>query len=241
MKSTLVALILLNAFTAILLVKKPIVNKHQAKKHVAIHKKPCHGKRVVHRHARVAHRRHARIAHRRVAHKNHNKRVNNKRVNNRRRAFIVGSTRKLGGERAADSWSSKTQEGVNSQAATDAIAYGAGKTQSVAGPAGAQSQAEGTLGTNTASSYNADNFRNEDSWGQSSRGGAASAYSNKSNSKQQVAGAAYGASKGFGGSGSASGLDGSQAYGAGSYGGASGASWGQSATLNQDKWAANSN
>ena len=235
MKTTLVALILLNALTAILLVKKPVVHKRHAKKHVALHRKPCHGKRVQHRRARVVRRR--------VVHKKHFRRHarKNNRFNMKRRAFVVGNTRKLGGERAADSWASKTQEGVNSQAATDAIAYGAGKAQSFAGPSGAQSQAEGTLGTNTASSYNADNYRNEDSWGQSSRGGAASSFSNKSNSKQQIAGAAYGASKGFGGSGAGSGVDGSQSYGTGSYGGASGASWGQSAVFNQDKWAANSN
>ena len=232
MKYTLVALILLNAFTAILLVKKPVVRKFHAKKHLVLHKRPCH---------KVAHR-HARVVRRRVVHKKHNRRHAHKRVAvHRRRAFVVGSERRLGGERAADSYASKTQQGVNSQAATDAIAYGAGKTQSVAGPNGAQSQAEGTLGTNTASSYNNDNYRNEDSWGQSSKGGAASSFANKSNSKQQIAAAAYGASKGFGGSGASSGNDGSQSYGTGSYGGASGASWGQSATLNQDKWGANSN
>ena len=221
-KATIVALILLNALTAVLLVKKPVFKKPLFKKHIALRRWPSKARRVVHRRARVFRRR--------LAHKKHY----------RRRAFVVGTTRKLG-EHAADSWASKTQQGVNSVAATDAIAYGAGRTQSAAGPNGAQSQAEGTLGTNTASSFNADRYANEDSWGQSSKGGAASSYSNKSTSKQQVAAAAYGASKGFGGSGSSTGYDGSNAYGAGSYGGASGASWGQSAQFNQDKWAANSN
>lgn len=233
MKSTLIALILLNALTAVLLVKKPVAHKGHAKKHIAIHKKPCHAKHNQHHRVRVFRRR--------VVHKRHNKRNHRNIHNNKRRAFVVGSVRRLDSQRAADSWSNTSQQGVNSQANTDAIAYGAGTTQSVAGPTGAQSQAQGTLGTNTASSYNNNNFLNQSNWGQSSKGGAASNFSNTSANNQQIAAAAYGSSKGFGGSGASSGNDGSQSYGTGSYGGASGASWGQSANLNQDQWAADSN
>ena len=226
MKNTLIALILLNALTAVLLVKKP-VRKPCNKKRIVVVRKYVYGK---HRHNKLVRRarKHRRVVRRVV-----------RRIHRKKAAFVVGTSRNLGGE--ANSWASKVQQGINSQANTEAAAEGNGRAQSFAGPSGAQSQAEGSLGTRTASSFNADSYNNEDSWGRSSGKGAASAWSNKSVGTQKIAAAAEGGSKGHGGSGASAGNDGSQAYGAGDRGGFSGASWGQSATLKQDKWGANSN
>ena len=210
MKSTLVALILLNALTAVLLVRQPVNHKAPAKKQAVVHKK---------------------VAKKAPVKKAPVKKAAAKKTVVRRRNTDND---------AADSWASKTQETSNTQGATKGVAHGNGKSQSAAGPKGAQSQAEGCLGTETGSSYNADSARDEDSWGQSSKGKNASSFSNKTNNKEQIAAAAHGASKKKGSSGAAATTENSQAYGNGGRGASSGASWGQSKNANEDKYAANS-
>ena len=126
---------------------------------------------------------------------------------------------------STSTWGSKTADTFNTQAATQGVAYGKGQTASFAGPAGVQTQAQGTRGTKNASSFNTKAASAHDNWGQTTGRFGKSNWASKGVSNVDLKSAANGITKGFGASGSQISQKGANANAKGSKGASSAASY----------------
>lgn len=122
-------------------------------------------------------------------------------------------------------WASKSADTFNTQAATQGLALGKGQTASFAGPAGVQTQAQGTRGTKNASSFATKAASANDNWGQTTGRYGKSNWASKGVSNVDLKSAANGLSKGNGVSGSQLSQKGANANAKGTKGASSAASY----------------
>lgn len=122
-------------------------------------------------------------------------------------------------------WGSKTADTFKTQGATKATAYGRGQTASFAGPAGVQTEAKGTRGTQNASSFATKAASAHDNWGQTTGRFGKSNWASKGVSNVDLKSAANGLTKGNGASGSQLSQKGANAHAKGSKGASSAASY----------------
>lgn len=152
------------------------------------------------------------------------RRQHHKKAHHNKRRGVVQKKGKGKGP-STNIWSSKTADTFNTQAATQGLALGKGQTASFAGPAGVQTQAQGTRGTKNASSFATKAANAQDNWGQTTGRFGKSNWASKGVSNVDLKSAANGVSKGNGTSGSQLSQKGANANAKGSKGASSAASY----------------
>lgn len=122
-------------------------------------------------------------------------------------------------------WGKNEATNAKIDAKSKAQSYGNGNSASFAGPQGAKSQASGSKGTSTGSSFNSDEKRRQYNWGETRNGKNKNAWGQIAESDQKVASKVHAKTFGKGASGTATGRDGAEAFGKGTKGSKTGANW----------------
>jgi len=124
-----------------------------------------------------------------------------------------------------DKWGKNEKTKSKIDATSQAQSFGKGSSTSVAGPQGAKSQATGSKGTSTGSSFNSDEQKKLSNWGETKNGNHRSAWGQTGSSDQKIASNVNAETFGKGASGSATGREGAEAFANGKKGSNTGADW----------------
>lgn len=122
-------------------------------------------------------------------------------------------------------WGKNEHKTAKINAASKGQSFGKGGSTAMAGPQGAQSQAKGSKGTKTGSSFNSDETNAFDNWGVTNKNGKADAWGTKGKASQKVSSNVKADTFGKGESGTMTGRNGAQAFGNGEHGSKTGADW----------------